>query len=323
MSCSEWQLTEDHLSALDAVTRHWESLYADTTIQGYRTRVKWFLAYLESRKQCLTTCGMGAVTSFVRLRRKQAFNTNVAVNSALNRFLSQAKELGLLEWEPKVVERAGNEPRVDQEEVPTKVEINKLFKHLARNAITPQLKRQYALVSLCYNPGMRAREVTNLQLNQVKRDKNNNWELMNVARKKNFTSTIPLAHEAAAPLLKWLDWRLEMRPPFSNVGKNSGKEIPRHWKTSPYVFPGLSRRKPISYRQFRDEVVAAGRQVGLELHPHLLRHCFGTHAVEAGVALPDLRDVMGHRHLSSTNRYLHSTKEGRRKVGEAVAKRLS
>jgi integrase/recombinase XerD len=42
---------------------------------------------------------------------------------------------------------------------------------------------------------------------------------------------------------------------------------------------------------------------------HLLRHSFATHLVEAGVPLPVLQRMMGHRSLSSTMVYLHVSRE--------------
>ncbi len=38
---------------------------------------------------------------------------------------------------------------------------------------------------------------------------------------------------------------------------------------------------------------------------HTLRHCYATHLLEAGVDLANLSQWMGHRHVSTTMRYLH------------------
>jgi len=51
---------------------------------------------------------------------------------------------------------------------------------------------------------------------------------------------------------------------------------------------------------------------------HDLRHTFGTRAADAGVPLPAIRDVMGHRSTTMTERYAHATDEGRRRAVEAL-----
>ena len=38
---------------------------------------------------------------------------------------------------------------------------------------------------------------------------------------------------------------------------------------------------------------------------HTLRHCYATHLLEAGVDLHSLSQWLGHRHVSTTMRYLH------------------
>jgi integrase len=53
---------------------------------------------------------------------------------------------------------------------------------------------------------------------------------------------------------------------------------------------------------------------------HDLRHTFGTRAADAGVPLPAIRDVMGHRSITMTERYAHATDEGRRRAVEALEK---
>ena len=48
-------------------------------------------------------------------------------------------------------------------------------------------------------------------------------------------------------------------------------------------------------------------RVGFPLSPHRMRHTFATHLVRAGVGLVTIRDLLGHRLITSTQIYLHVT----------------
>lgn len=48
-------------------------------------------------------------------------------------------------------------------------------------------------------------------------------------------------------------------------------------------------------------------RIGVTLSPHRIRHTFATHLVRAGVGLITIRDLLGHRLITSTQVYLHVT----------------
>jgi len=50
--------------------------------------------------------------------------------------------------------------------------------------------------------------------------------------------------------------------------------------------------------------------------PHRLRHTFATHLVRNGVNLVTIRDLLGHKQITSTQVYLHSTAEDLRRAAE-------
>jgi integrase/recombinase XerD len=58
------------------------------------------------------------------------------------------------------------------------------------------------------------------------------------------------------------------------------------------------------YWQIIGERAAA---VGLDVHPHLLRHSFATHLLSGGADLRVIQEMLGHSNLGATERYTHVT----------------
>ena len=80
------------------------------------------------------------------------------------------------------------------------------------------------------------------------------------------------------------------------------------WKRpTDWLFPGGKPGCPISREAVFDTCRKAARAAGIAkpVHPHSLRHAFATHLLENGVNLLVIRDLLGHRSLKTTERYLH------------------
>lgn len=57
-------------------------------------------------------------------------------------------------------------------------------------------------------------------------------------------------------------------------------------------------------------------RIAKRVSPHRLRHTFATHLIHAGVNLVTIRDLLGHRQITSTQVYLHVTADDLRAAAE-------
>ncbi len=62
-------------------------------------------------------------------------------------------------------------------------------------------------------------------------------------------------------------------------------------------------------------------ELAREVHPHMLRHCFGSNVLEAGGALDEAQALLGHASAASTQVYLHPSHDRLRHAVDRVAAR--
>jgi integrase/recombinase XerC len=55
------------------------------------------------------------------------------------------------------------------------------------------------------------------------------------------------------------------------------------------------------------KTIARSRGLAEDVHPHTLRHAFGTHMLEEGADLRAIQEMLGHERLSTTQRYTQLT----------------
>jgi integrase/recombinase XerC len=146
--------------------------------------------------------------------------------------------------------------------------------------------RDRAILELLYSTGIRLSELTGLK----RRDVDLVRGLLAVRGKGNRERRVPVGRSARAALEDHL------------------REIAPVDRESP-LFPG--REGALSNRTVQRIVTRHLRRIARRsrLSPHLLRHSFATHLLEAGAELRAVQELLGHASLASTQIYTHVTTE--------------
>lgn len=145
--------------------------------------------------------------------------------------------------------------------------------------------RDRALLALLYGTGIRASECASLKVGQVDPVR----LTITVLGKGGHERSIPLNPQLAEILRCYAQAR--------------GAALP----SAPFFRSRFGRA--LSRGAVFERVRTWGRRsrVGVPLSPHRMRHTFATHLVRAGVGLVTIRDLLGHRQITSTQIYLHVT----------------
>jgi site-specific recombinase XerD len=100
------------------------------------------------------------------------------------------------------------------------------------------------------------------------------------------------------------------------------RQLWRAHRSPEWMFPSpkFGNTRPLTatavQSAFRAAVKAAG--ISKAAHIHTLRHCYGTHLLEAGVNLRIIQENLGHRSARSTQLYTHLTREVRDSVTDPL-----
>jgi integrase/recombinase XerC len=157
--------------------------------------------------------------------------------------------------------------------------------------------RDRVIFELLYGSGIRNSELVGLDLTSIL------WgdDAIRVFGKGRKERLVPLGDEAAAAIRAYLPERKER---LEAAGK--GKLVHDGPLLMNLRARGSCRLTTRSVGRIVKQI-ALSRGLAADVHPHTLRHAFGTHMLEEGADLRAIQEMLGHERLSTTQRYTQLT----------------
>jgi integrase/recombinase XerC len=158
-------------------------------------------------------------------------------------------------------------------------------------------ERDRVIFELLYGCGIRNSELVGLDMGSVKwRD-----DAVLVRGKGRKERLVPLGDEAAVALKAYLPLR---EAKLLAAGK--GALVANGPLVMNLRMRGDCRLTTRSVGRIV-KAIALSRGLAADVHPHTLRHAFGTHMLEEGADLRAIQEMLGHERLSTTQRYTQLT----------------
>lgn len=149
--------------------------------------------------------------------------------------------------------------------------------------------RNYAIMATFMYTGLRCGELAKLRIIDVDL---NNLNILVRSGKGNKDRNVPIHHK-----LKY-------------ILKSYFNDRERLGKKSEFLFTGLCGDLPLSYKAISKVCKKISVASKVKFTPHCLRHTFGSVAVEQGMNVVCLKEIMGHSDISSTMIYLSMSSKG-------------
>lgn len=148
--------------------------------------------------------------------------------------------------------------------------------------------RNRAILETLYSTGVRVSELAGLNMN----DLDAGAGLVRVWGKGAKERQVPIGERAVAAISAYRE-QLAMRADFADA--NEGPI---------FLNKDLGRLTTRSIARVVDKMARACA-IPVPVSPHAMRHSFATHLLDAGADLRAVQELLGHRNLSTTQRYTH------------------
>jgi integrase/recombinase XerC len=282
---------------------------SEHTVRAYEREVRSFAAHLEAvlgkdaRIRAVEHLHIRAYLGVLYERGLTKASVARALAAVRSWFKWLAKE-GKVEQNPALLVSTPKLPK-HLPRVPSVEEVNRVLDSLEspkkaaedQHEIAAWPERDRVIFELLYGCGIRNSELVGLDMSSVR------WkdDAVLVRGKGRKERLVPLGDVAVEALRIYLPQRAEK---LAAVGK--GALVHEGPLITNLRMRGDCRLTTRSVGRIV-KAIALSRGLPADVHPHTLRHAFGTHMLEEGADLRAIQEMLGHERLSTTQRYTQLT----------------
>ncbi len=264
---------------------------SEHTIAAYQRDLTDFFKFCEYKQLQLQDVEASDLREYLaaRVERDQLSSSSLQRHlTSIRQFMKWAEQGQYLAQNPSEDFKLKRQPRP----LPGMIDIETVHQILDQAAPEKPIEQQLwlrdkAMLELLYSSGLRLAELQGLTIKDV----DFNRQLLRITGKGNKTRIVPFGGKAKDSLVEWL-------------------KIYRIWQGGFNVDSAVfisQRGNALTPRQIENRVKLQAQRAGVnvDLHPHLLRHCFASHMLSASGDLRSVQEMLGHSNLSTTQIYTH------------------
>ncbi len=284
-----------------------EKGYSENTCRAYARDLNDFLGFFVANRELVMRPSAGkneesrpdksgnieevstlAIRSYLGfLHKQQIKKTSISRKiSAIRSFFRYLEKHGVVRGNPAVNVAV---PKADKS-IPTYLTVDEVF-HLIESVPTNTLlgKRNRAIFEMLYSTGIRVSELVGLDVEDVDFE----GRMVRVKGKGKVERIVPFGAKTLAAVMGYRE----------NLQGNRHM-APDIWRGSLFLNKNGGRLTDRSVARIISDA-ALKANIGMPVSPHDLRHTFATHMLDAGLDLRMVQEMLGHRSLSTTQKYTH------------------
>jgi len=280
-----------------------EKGYSEHTCRAYMRDLKDFLSYFIANRELTMDGSEGETPVWERdieqvsalmirsylgfLHKQRNKKTSIARKlSAIRSFFGYLEKHGVISRNPATAVLTPKQ----EKPIPSYLTVDDAFRLLdSIETETLAGKRNRAMLETLYSTGIRVSELVGLDVENVDFE----GRVIRVLGKGSVERIVPIGKKAVFAIR---DYRENLR--------GNPEKVPDIWKGPLILNKNGGRLTDRSVARILDQTARAAG-LTMPVSPHDLRHTFATHLLDAGLDLRVVQELLGHRQLSTTQKYTH------------------